>query len=114
MNKVTRDALDEAGDCIEHLLKKLPNLTLQEQVDVAARVKAVAKNAAAIDEFVKVEIKARRKGKAGTVVGEIFKAVLSLVPTTRLNQKKFEVEEPTIYARYLETNDVTRITFEAR
>lgn len=110
---VRRD-LENVADDLEHLLSTLPRLTREEKVDVAARIRAVAKSAKQIDDIIKADIKEWRKGKKGTVLGEIFKAVLSLVPTTRLDQKALEAEQPKIFAQYLRTSDQVRVTFEPR
>lgn len=106
--------LEDVSDAMEHLKAQLPRLTREESVDVAARVRAIAKTAEEIDKAIKAVIKTWRKGKEGTVLGEVFKAVLKLIPTTRFNSKALEAAEPKVYAKYLETDDVTRITFEAR
>jgi hypothetical protein len=109
-----KNDLSDATESLEHLLKKYDDLTMAEKVDVGARVNAIAKSANALVELVKVDVKARRKGNEGEVKGEVFKAVLKLVDTTRLDQKGLKEERPEIHAAY--NKDVTdeRVTFEAR
>ncbi len=114
MNTATAIDLADIVDAIESLAKNLAKLPLKAKVDVAARLKAVVKTASAIDEAVKVDIKAALKGKEGVVPGELFKAAMALIPTTRLNQKALEVDYPKVYAKYLETKEQSRITFETR
>jgi hypothetical protein len=114
MKKSIKEALEDASAVMEEIKGKLPTMTLQEKVDVAARLKGVAKHAEAIDKAVKEDIKAKLKSKPGTVLGEVFKAILALVPTDRLNQKALKEEEPEIVARFTETEDQQRITFEPR
>jgi len=114
MNTATAIDLADIQDAIESLHKNLGKLPLKAKVDVAARLRAVVKTATAMDEMVKAEIKASLKDKPGFVAGEIFKAALALIPTTRLNQKALELDYPKIYAKYLETKDQARITFEVR
>ncbi len=114
MKKSIKEALEDASAVMEEIKGKLGAMTLQEKVDVAARLKAVTKTAEAVDKAVKDEIKAKLKDKEGTVLGEVFKAVLKLVPTDRLNQKKLKENEPAIVEEYTETEDQQRITFEVR
>jgi predicted phage-related endonuclease len=114
MNTSTKTDLEDIALMMESLAKQLPKLTLATKVDMAARLRGVAKAVKAIDDSIKDEIKAKRNGRVGVVAGDLFKAVLSLIPTTRLDQKKLEIEQPKIYAKYLKTDNQTRITFEVR
>jgi hypothetical protein len=109
-----KNDLSDAGMSLEHLLKKYDDLTIAEKVDVGARVNAIKKNADKLVELVKVDVKARRKGKEGDVKGELFVAKLSLVDTKRLDQKLLKEECPEIHAEY--NKDVTdeRVTFVTR
>jgi len=109
-----KNDLSDASESLEHLLKKYDDLSMVEKVDVGARVNAIAKNASALVEKVKEDIKARRKGKEGSVNGEIFKAVLKLVSTTRLDQKALKDELPDTHAEYNKDVTDTRINFEPR
>lgn len=114
MKKSIKEALEDASTVMEEILGKLPNMTLQEKVDVAARLKAVSKNAEKVDELVKKDIKSKLRDKAGTVLGETFKAVLALVPTSKFDQKAFKEAEPDTYDSYVKEDDQPRITFEPR
>jgi hypothetical protein len=114
MNTATKLDLEDLQSVMEALKKRLPNMDLKTKVDVAARLKAATKTANEIDESVKDEIKKQRKGKPGAVLGEIFKANLTLVPTTRLDQKAFKEDEPELFAHYQKTEDQARVTFEPR
>ena len=114
MLKAIETDLQDAADALEHLLARLPKLTREEKVDIAARLRGPAKTIKAIDEVVKDEIKRARKGREGTVLGEMFKAIMTLVPTTRLDTTKVKVEHPEVYDTCLDVSDVTRITFEIR
>jgi predicted phage-related endonuclease len=114
MNTETAIDLADLLDAMEHLHKMLPKLTLKTKVDVAARLKAIVKTAKSIDDDVKDEIKDHLKGKAGTVPGEIFKALVGIHPVTRLDQKLLKEERPKIYAEYEKTGDEERVTFETR
>jgi len=114
MNKQIVTDLADITDALEHLSRRLPTLSREEKVDVAARMRAVAKHADLIDEYVKGEIKAWRKGKEGYVLGEVFKAWLGLVEATRLDQTKLKVEYPKVHEACLKKSTDTRITFEPR
>jgi len=114
MIKALRDDLADASACLEDLVKRLSTMSREEQVDVAARIKAVAKSCEVIDTYVKDNIYKWRKGREGYVLGEIFKAFLKKVTTTRLDQKALKVEEPEIHTKFCKPSDSFPITFEAR
>ena len=114
MNKAIERDLVDACDALEHLIKKLDGLPLADRIDAAARLKAVVKNAEAIDSEVKDAIKKQTKGKEGTVLGDVFKAVVSMVESKRFNQTAFKTAEPDLYEQYVQASTSPRITFEAR
>jgi len=114
MNKNVKLDLADLQFSMEDLAANLPNLTMKHKVDVAARLRAVAKACDAIDKAIKDEIKTIRNGEPGTVVGDMFKANLTIVPTTRLDQQKLQVDFPRVYAKCLVKTDVVRISFEPR
>jgi predicted phage-related endonuclease len=114
MNKAAKLDLAYLQESMEDLQKQLETMTMKSKIDVAARLRSVVKSCEAIDKAIKDEIKVIRNNEPGIVVGDLFKASLSLVPTTRLDQKKLEVEYPKAYAKCLETKEQARITFEPR
>jgi hypothetical protein len=114
MNTLTKTDLEDLTLLLEDLVKRLPKMERKERIDVAARLKPAAKHIKTIDDAVKAEIKERLKGKEGTVLGEIFKAILKLVPTKRLDQSAFKEAEPETYEQYVKETDDQRISFEAR
>ena len=114
MTKATDIDLADAMDAIEDLGKRFDNLSLEAQIDVAARLKGVAKTCKAIDEATKEAVKKQRKGKMGYVFGSLFKAYLNLIPVTRLDQQKLELDYPDVYAECLKKSVDRRITFEVR
>src|ERR1700677_5087082 len=114
MNTEVTVDLEDLQFSMESLLKQLPKLPLKQKIDVAARLKAIEKAVKSIDEQVKEEIKTRLRHKDGSIPGELFKANLALIPTMRLNQKALQIEQPKVYAKYQESTDQERITFEVR
>ena len=116
MKKSIANDLSDLTIILESLHEKLDKGTISntELIDVAARLKPIAKHCKVIDEACKEYVKDKRKGVEGTVMGELFKAVLKLVPTKRLDQAGLKENEPDIHAEY--NLDVTdeRITFELR
>ena len=114
MNDAVKTDLADILDAMESLQKQLSKMPQAVKVDVAARLRAVSKTADLIDTMIKEELKTALKGKPGVVVGEMFRASVAYVATTRLNQKKLEVEQPKIYAKYLESKDQARVTFDVR
>lgn len=117
MNATVKRDLDDMSDICETLKKRLTSpkgLTLAEWVDVAARIKPVEKALEELKEAVKGMVLAKRKGNAGEVLGDDFKAVVSLVPTTRLDQKALKEGDPAVHAKYNKSVTDTRVTYEVR
>lgn len=114
MNKATEVDLTDAMDAIESLGKRFSKMSLENQIDIAARLKGVAKTCKAIDEATKDAVKSQRKGKAGYVFGVLFKCYLNLVPVTRLDQEKLELEYPDAYANCQKKSVDKRVTYEVR
>lgn len=116
MKKSIENDLTDLVIILETISGKLSNGTysLPETIDIAARLKPIAKHCEVFDKHCKDLIKAKRKGKEGAVMGELFKAVLTLVDTTRLDQRALKENEPEIHAEY--NKDVTdeKVTYELR
>lgn len=114
MKKSIEQDLIDASDALEHLIKEYPKLSIEDKVDVGARVRAISKSSEKLGELVKDEIKERLKMKEGTVLGAMFKAVLKLVPVPRLDQKRLKEEKPSVYAQFVHEDEDKRVTFEPR
>lgn len=114
MNKTLERDITDASDATEHLLKRLPECSMDEKVDICARLRAIAKNCETIDKLIKDDIKKKLRNKEGTVLGDIFKAALALVPTTRFDGPAFKEAHPDLYEKWSKTSDQQRITFEPR
>jgi hypothetical protein len=114
MNKLVKLDLIDLQTAMEDLITQLPNMTMKTKIDVAARLRSVVKSCEAVDKAIKDEIKVIRHNEPGVVVGDLFKATLAMIPTTRLDQQKLQVDYPKAYAKCLETKEQARITFEAR
>ena len=114
MNKSIKDDLLDASDATEHLLKRLPDLSLEDQVDIAARLRAVVKNCGAIDEVIKSNIKKKLREKDGTVLGDLFKATLAVITQKRFDSATFKADQPETYDKYCVDQEQRRVTFEPR
>lgn len=114
MKTATLMDLEDVQLAIENLKDRLPKMKLTELIDVAARLKAVAKNCEVIDDNCKDQVKKQLKGKAGEVPGETFKAVLRIDTVSRLDQKAFKEGHPKIAEAYTSDCDQKVITFAAR
>lgn len=101
-------------DILEGFTKKLDKTSQADLIDLAARLKPVAKHCGTIDEYVKGIVKDRLKHNEGFLAGGLFKAVLKLVPTSRLNQKRLKEEKPAVHAAYCDDAVDERVTFEVR
>lgn len=109
------DLLD-LQECIEALAGRVKNnkLNRAEMVDLAARLKPVAKYCKAIDETVKDYIKDFLKHKVGEVKGEVFKAVLRIDESSRLDQKQLKEDYPEVFEECCKPCETEVVTFEAR
>jgi len=113
-NKQVERDLSDLTIIMEDFVANLPKLTEPEKIDLAARIKPVAKACESIDKHVKDLIKEKLKHKEGTRLGVLFKAMLKLVPTHRLNQKALKENEPEVFDEYNEDVTDERVTFELR
>jgi len=114
MKPALKKDLKMLGEILEDVVKDLDTLPEADLIDVAARLKPVAKACKTIDDHVKEMIKTKLKHKEGSRLGELFKAVLKLVPTTRLNQALLKEEQPKVHAKYNEAVTDERVTYELR
>ncbi len=114
MKKSLEVDVTELGDILESLVIKMDKMAEPDLIDLAARLKPAAKACKAIDDYAKFVIKAKLRDRDGTRLGNMFKAVLKLIPISRFQQSKFKEDEPETYAAYCEEKDEERITFELR
>lgn len=114
MKKVLERDIVDVGDILESLVKKLPSMTEAELIDVAARLKPVAKNIELIDTHVKDHVKAKLKHKEGVINGGIFNAELKLVPIDRLDQKSFKELKPAMYLQFVKEAVDERVSYKVR
>jgi hypothetical protein len=114
VKKSTKIDLQDLTEIMEGFVKTFDKLTQEEKIDLAARLKPVAKNCEVIDKAVKELVKVKLKHKNGEVPGEQFKAKLVLVPVDRLDQKALKEEKPDTYEEYVVSSNDERITFILR
>jgi len=106
--------LADMADILEGFSKKLDTMTLKDKIDLAARLKPVAKTCEVIDKSIKNEIKDKLKHDEGELKGTLFKAILKLIPIDRLDQKKLKEEKPSIYEQFIRNDTDERVSFELR
>lgn len=114
MKKAQLTDLDTLTAIMEDFANEVELMAEEDRIDLAAKLKPVAKACKVIDDCVKDAIKKKLRNKAGTRLGKTFKAVLSLIPVTRLDQTALKEEMPQVHALYSKTNNEERITFELR
>lgn len=114
MNKATEMDLTTLSEIFEDFAKKFDKMKLSDQVDLAARLKPVAKACEDIDKKMKVIVRDILKDEEGNVPGKIFKAVLTHVPIDRLEQKELKLERPKIYEQYLRHDVDKRVTYKTK
>ena len=107
--------LGDMVDILEGFAKRIETMALKDQIDLAARLKPVAKHCETIDKYVKDEvIKPKLKHAEGVLKGDLFQATLKIVPIDRLDQKKLKEVQPSIYEKYIRHDNDERISFELR
>lgn len=114
MNKRMEVDLGDLVDIMEGFVKKLPMLEEPDKIDLAARLKPIAKACKIVDDHVKDVVKTKLRHKEGARQGVLFKALLKLVSTKRLNQALLKENEPDLFDEYNEDCTDERVTFELR
>lgn len=106
--------LKDMAEAMESLQIMFSGLPQALKVDVAAWLHPLIKKAELIDKMVKEEVKAALKDEPGTVNGQMFKAVVKHVQTSRLDQKGLKEAYPKVHAKFYNQIDEPRVTFEVR
>lgn len=114
MKKQMELDLADLSEILEGFIKKLDKLSQPELIDLAARLKPIAKHCETIDGHVKEAIKIKLAHMAGELLGTAFVAKLTIIPVARLDVTRLKEEKPTIYNSFLQTNDEQRVTFHLR
>ena len=106
--------LGDMASAMESLQTMFSGLPQALKVDVAARLHPLVKAAELIDKMVKEEVKTALKDEPGTVNGQMFKAVVKHVQTSRLDQKGLKETYPKIHAKFYNKVEEARVSFEIR
>jgi hypothetical protein len=99
---------------LEGIVAKLPEMRLQDQIDVTARIAGIANHCQTIEKWMRVNIVLPKAGPNGVVIGEDFKASTSTFPVNRLDLDKLKKERPKTYRAYVETRMETRVFYRVR
>lgn len=114
MKKRIKDDLKEFSLMMEDLLEEYRDLPEADLIDIGALIKPISKGCEEIDTYIKDQVKEKLKHNTGTRLGNMFKAVLKIVPVKRLDQKALKEGSPAIHAKYTREYEDERITFELR
>jgi predicted phage-related endonuclease len=106
--------LQDMAMAMESLQVMFSGLPQTLKVDVAARLHPLVKAAELIDKMVKEEVKTALKDEPGVVNGQMFKAVVKHVQTSRLDQKGLKETYPKIHAKFYNKVEEARVSFEVR
>jgi hypothetical protein len=106
--------LADLTEILEDFVARKDTMSEQELIDLAARLKPAAKACEVIDKYVKEQVKVKLNHKSGFRNGNMFKAILTLVPTNRFAQAAFKEARPKLYAAFCDKSDEERITFDVR
>lgn len=101
-------------EILEKYKSNLDALPEAKLIDLAARLKPVAKHCETIDTYVKDMVKDRLNRSPGSRKGNLFQAILKLVPYSRLMQKELKEAHPRIAANFTDEGTEPRITYELR
>lgn len=111
---LTRTHLAVIVNRLDWLEAAMQRLTLQQKIDLGARIRAIKARAEAIDEMVKADINKKLHGKDGVVRGILFSALRASHAVTRVDQQYLEINHPRVYRKCLKTTNEARILFQAR
>ncbi len=106
--------LKDMHDAMESLQTMFSGLPQALKVDLAAWLHPLIKKAELIDKMVKEEIKTTLKDEPGIVNGQMFKAVVKHVETSRLDQKGLKEAYPKVHAKFYNKVEEARVSFEVR
>ncbi len=107
-------SLDVAVKAMEHVMDNYTKLTLQQKIDLGARVRSLRARAEAVDSWIRDDINKKLHNKDGVVRGVAFSAERATHPVTRVDQQYLEVNHPRVYNKCLKTTNEARILFQAR
>jgi hypothetical protein len=105
------DDLTAIMESVKLLFDRMDQATV---IDVIARLKPAAKTIEKLEEVVKDGVKTMLNHKNGEVPGNLFKALLTIVPVDRLDQTALKEGSPTVHARYVRGYEDERVTFVVR
>ena len=114
MKSQVKTDLNDLAEAMESLQTMFNGLPQALKVDVAARLHPLIKAAELIDKMVKEEVKTSLKNEPGIINGQMFKAVVKHVETSRLDQKGLKEAYPKIHAKFYNKVEEARVTFEVR
>src|ERR1700744_1448703 len=102
------------ADILEDLTRGIDIMSEADMIDLAARLKPVAKHCETIDTFVKNVVKDKLRHKEGERLGGMFKAVLKLITVNRFKQKLFAEAHPRLTNEFTKEDTDERVIFELR
>lgn len=115
MKKSLKRDITELSVIAETLVGKLPTMSLEEKVELNARMRAVTTNLKAFDDNTKAAIEKKHGPKyTGDILGEDFKGIRAYVPSERFDAKAFKEAEPIKYEKYLVDASYYRIDYKLR
>jgi len=106
--------IDDLSDAMASIAGAWSKLTMAEKIDAAARIGSTEEMIKSFRDAVKDGIKKLQKGVEGEIDGEAFKAILQVVPSSRLDQKALKENQFKIYNQYLKKGMDERVTFKPR
>lgn len=117
MNKIMKEDLALLPDLFEDIKKGWDKLSLKEQIDAAARLNSIKNICEKLVEHTKDTVKLKFKAKKlaeGIEPGTYFNAVLTEVPTHRLDQTMLKIDYARAYNACNKAVVDRKINFTAR
>lgn len=114
MNKVANNDLKDAVEALESLKALLPKLSLVDQVDAGARIRAIKNRAKELDDLLTEDLKGMLNNEDGVLKGGAFDANLAYHDVTRLDQQLLQELYPAAYKKCLRAKPQGTLTYKPR
>ena len=114
MRKELQTNLDVASKALDVLRVALTHASDKELADIGGRLKGIAKASGDLRDGLGERVKKLLRNKEGEIVGDNFRAILTIVLSERIDTTALREKMPDIAARFTVEQKSTRLTFDPR
>ena len=114
MRKALQTNLDVASKALDVLRIAITGASDKELADVGGRLKGIVKASGDLRDGLGERIKNLLRNKEGELVGDNFRAVLTIVLSERIDTTALRDKMPDIAARFTVEQKSARLTFDQR